>query len=109
MTEKVLDESEHVSIDINDNNLLTKIWLNPTDTLIYILENHPKKYVTILLVLGGIVRTIDRASNKDIGDNMSTVAVLGITIILGGLFGWITYFIYAWGMSVTGVMVKWKI
>ena len=108
MIERILEESENVSSDINHDNLLTKIWLKPTDTLKYILKNCPEKYVTILLVLGGIVRAIDRASNKDMGDNMSTAAVLGFAIILGGLFGWVTYYIYAWGMSVTGEWLSGK-
>lgn len=42
------------------------------------------------------------------GDNMSTAAVLGIVIILGGLFGWVTYYIYAWCMSVTGEWLNGK-
>jgi len=108
MIEKVLEETENLSSDINDDNLFVKIWLNPTDTLKYILKNCPEKYVIILLVLGGIVRAIDRASIKDMGDNMSTLSVLGITIIFGGLFGWIAYYIYAWALSVTGEWLNGK-
>jgi hypothetical protein len=106
MTEKVFEEPETLPSDINDDNLLLKIWLKPKDTLTHILKNYPDKYVTILLVLGGVVRAIDRASNKSMGDNMSTVAVLGVAIIFGGLFGWMTYYIYAWAMSVTGQWIK---
>jgi len=108
MSEKVIEETKNLSLDINDDNLLTKIWLNPTDTLKYILKNCPEKYVAILLVLGGMGRAIDRASSKGMGDNMSTAAVLGITIVLGGLLGWITYYIYAWAMSVTGEWLNGK-
>ena len=89
---------------INDKNLLSRIWTNPSDTLNYILKNCPDRYVTILLVLGGIVRAITRASNRNMGDNMTTILVLAISIITGGLFGWITYYIYAWALSLTG---KW--
>ena len=108
MTERILEESETLSSDIKDDNIFTKIWTKPKDTLKYILKNYPEKYVTILLVLGGIVNAIDRASNKDMGDNMSIASVLGIAIIFGGLFGWISYYIYAWGMSVTGEWLNGK-
>lgn len=92
--------------DIHAGNLLTHIWIKPKRTLAYILQNCPDKYVPILLGLGGIVRAIDRASIKDAGDTMSTSAIIISAIIGGGLFGWLTYYAYAWAMSVTGRWLK---
>ena len=100
MSEKIDGESKRKSIDYN--NLLTKIWFNPKNTLEYILKNHYDKDVTIFFILGGIVRAIDRATGNNMGDDMSTIEVLTIAIISGALFGWITYYIYAWAISVTG-------
>lgn len=91
---------------IQEDNLLTQIWVKPKGTLAYILQSCPEKYVPVLLCLGGIVRAIDRASMKDAGDTMSTTSVLLSVVIGGGLFGWLTYYIYAWAMSVTGRWVN---
>jgi len=92
--------------DINEDNLYKKIWFEPTATLRFILQYCPEKGVFPLLILGGIGRAIDRASMKNMGDDMSTFAVLGIAFFAGALLGWITYYIYAWGMSVTGKWLK---
>lgn len=93
---------------VNEENLLTKIWTNPTETFSFILKNCPEKNVSVLLVLGGIVRAIDRASVKDLGDQMPTFGVLTLAILFGGALGWVTYYIYAWGMSVTGKWIDGK-
>lgn len=87
---------------IQEDNLLTQIWFKPKRTLSYILQNQPEKYVPVLLCLGGIVRAIDRASMKGMGDKMSTITVLVMALVGGGLFGWITYYFYGWLLSVTG-------
>lgn len=91
---------------INEKNLLFKIWIAPKATLKYILDYCPDKYVLILIVLGGIAKSIDRASNKGMGDHMSTSTILIITTIGGGLFGWISYYLYAWLLEVTGKWLK---
>lgn len=88
----------------NDGNLVFKIWFEPKATLQYILSNCPDQYVLLLFSLGGISRSINRVSNKGMGDNMSTASILIISIIAGGLFGWLSYYLYAWVLEVTG---KW--
>ncbi|SNR86386.1 Yip1 family protein [Hymenobacter mucosus] len=90
--------------EVQEDNLLSQIWFSPKDTLQYIIQHCPDKYVPLLLCLGGIVRAIDRASLKDMGDKMSTASIIPMAIIGGGLFGWLTYYLYAWLLSVTG---KW--
>lgn len=87
---------------ITEGRLLETIWYRPSDTLRFILQNCPQKYVTALLVLGGISRAVGRASDKGYGDTMELWAVLTLAFVLGGLFGWIGYYMYAWGMRVTG-------
>lgn len=37
---------------------------------------------------------------------MSTTSILLLALVGGGLFGWITYLLYAWGMSVTGQWLR---
>lgn len=98
-------------LDCNDENLnltykdiFTKIWTSPRLVFKYINDNHYNKYVTVLLVLSGISRSFDRASMKNMGDTISLWAILGNCILLGGLLGWISYYIYAALLSWTG---KW--
>lgn len=93
---------------IQENTLIETIWLKPSQTLKFILERCPNKYVTGFLVLGGVSRAIDSAANKGMGDDLDTWLVLTISIIAGGLFGWISYYIYAWAMSETGKWLKGK-
>lgn len=87
---------------IPPGNPLISIWLRPRQTLHYLIEHEPDKYVSVLLMLGGVVRSIDRAQRQHMGDKYSTVSVLLMAFVMGSLFGWLTYYVYAWGMSATG-------
>lgn len=103
--EDILDNNNE-SLKLTDKELFTKYWTSPRQFFKYINDNHYDKYVTILLVLSGISRSFDRASMKNLGDNMSIWAILGLCIILGGLLGWISYYIYAALVSWTGKWLK---
>jgi len=96
------------SENLTDKEIFTKIWLNPRMVFKFINDRHYDKYVHLLLVLAGISRAFDRASMKDMGDKMSIWAILGLCIILGGLLGWISYYIYAALLSWTGKWLKGK-
>ena len=102
MTENNFEEFESKFDDVNPNQLIYSIWSRPKITLEYVLEKCPKKYVFVFLVLGGIVRAINRASDRGMGDTMSTAGVLTLSIVIGGLIGWMFYYIYAWALSFTG-------
>jgi len=103
--EEILDNNNE-SINLTDKDLFIKIWTTPRQVFKYINDNHYEKYVTVLLVLSGISRSFDRASIKNMGDKMSIWAILGLCIILGGLLGWISYYIYAALVSWTGKWLK---
>ncbi|RZJ85874.1 MAG: hypothetical protein EOO60_14200, partial [Hymenobacter sp.] len=97
-----LFESKIDFAGVNEHNLLRKIWTVPQVTLSFILAKCPDKYLTVLLVLGGAVRALDRVvrqhdANKQVVTNRITIGV-----ILGTLSGWLTYYCYAWGLSLTG-------
>jgi hypothetical protein len=102
LDEGLLPEKELVTY--TDTELFTKIWTSPRVILRYINENNYDKYVYVLLGLAGIVKTFDRASSKSMGDNMPLLGVVATCIIAGGLFGWLTYYLYAALISWTG---KW--
>jgi len=99
----ILDNNDENS-NFTDRDLLMKIWTSPSQVFKYINDNHYNKYVTVLLVLSGISRSFDRAALKNMGDHMSIWAILGFCIFVGGLIGWISYYIYAALISWTG---KW--
>ena len=103
--EDILNDT-HENSNLTDKDLFTKIWTSPRQIFKYINDNCYDKYVTILLVLSGISRAFGRASMRNMGDKMSIWGVLGFSIFLGGLLGWISYYIYAGLVSWTGKWLK---
>jgi hypothetical protein len=99
--EDILDNND---LYLSDKEIFTKMWTSPRHVFKYINDKHYDKYVTVLLVLSGISGSFDRASMRNMGDSMSIWAILGFCVILGGLLGWISYYIYAALVSWTG---KW--
>ncbi|HMR88256.1 MAG TPA: Yip1 family protein [Saprospiraceae bacterium] len=87
-----------------DEEIFTKIWTSPRKVFNFIHKTNHDKYLIILLFLSGVVRAFDRASLKNLGDTLSLWSIIAVCIIFGGLFGWITYYIYAGLVSWTG---KW--
>lgn len=108
MNQQPFEEFENELTDIEEGKLLYQIWLQPKETLKYILKNCPEKYMIVLFMLGGIVDAISRASDKGLGDSRSTLSVLLIAFLFGGILGLITNFIYAWALSATGQWLKGK-
>jgi hypothetical protein len=89
---------------ISEKDLFKKIILAPREAFRFINDYKYEKHLYILLFLAGIVRSFDRASSKNMGDNYSIWAIIAIGVIAGGLFGWISYYIYAALISWSG---KW--
>ena len=87
---------------INRTNLFRKIWTEPGATLSYILANRIDEHVSLLFVLGGIVRAVGRAIAQHPTHKMSGAAALVLAIIGGSISGIITYTGYSWGMSLIG-------
>lgn len=89
---------------LTDKEVFTKIWSSPRQIFKFINDKNYDQYMILLLLLSGISRSFDRASMNNMGDTMSIWALVGICIVAGGLFGWLSYYIYAALMSWTG---KW--
>ena len=102
------EEFENNSENLTDKEIFSKIWTSPREVFKFINDKHYDKYVNLLLVLAGISRAFDRASIKDMGDKMSIWAILGLCIILGGLLGYTSYYLYAALLSWTGKWLKGK-
>lgn len=98
------DELDNYSEIIEPKEIFYKLLTSPRDAFKFINDYKFDKHVTILLCLAGIVRAFDRATSKNLGDSFSLLGLIAFCIIIGGLFGWITYYIYAALISWTG---KW--
>lgn len=98
--EKSLENNKQ--IQFTDKEIFTKIWTNPRQILKFINEYHYDKYLYILLFFAGISRALDRVNHKQYGDDPSLIKVLTLSIIIGGLLGWISYYIYSALISWTG-------
>lgn len=106
-----LDEdliSETENMELTDREIFTKIWTSPRLVFRYLNDTRYDKFVTFLLVLAGISKAFGRASLKNMGDDLPLIGVLSICIILGGLLGWIFYYIYAALLSWTGTWLNGK-
>lgn len=104
LNENLTPESENP--EFTDKEIFTKIWTSPRLVFKYLNDNNYDKFVYVLLILAGITKTFERASTKSMGDNLPLIAVLAICIVLGGLLGWISIYIYAALMSWTGKWLK---
>jgi hypothetical protein len=93
---------------ISDKKLFSGIWTSPRKVFKFINTYKYDKYVTGLLILAGITRTFDRASMKNMGDNFSLWGILAFCIIIGAIFGWVTYYIYSALISWTGKWINGK-
>jgi len=94
--------------NITEKNLVSQIWLRPTETLNFIIKNCPQKYVTLLIVLGGLVNSLDKAFTRSSNADKTLIEVLPIAIVLGLLLGWITYYMYAFVLSIAGEWIGGK-
>ena len=91
---------------LTDKEIFTDIWLSPRKVFKFINEQQYDRYVYLLLALAGISNAFDRAVNKDLGDKMSLWGIIMLCIVVGGLLGWISYYIYAGLISWTGKWLK---
>lgn len=96
------DELDNYQERIQPKEIFYKLFASPTEAFKFINDYRFDKHVLLLLFVAGIARTFDRAIGKNMGDNFSLLGVIGFCIIVGGLFGWITYYIYAACISWTG-------
>jgi hypothetical protein len=96
-----LEKAQEKTI-IVEQDIFIKILTSPREAFRFINNYKYEKHLYILLCLGGIVRAFDRAASKNMGDQFSILAIISICIISGGLFGWISYYIYATLMSWCG-------
>lgn len=105
-----MNEQENISASneqtqpLGDQEIFRNICLSPRKVFKCINDTHYEKHLVLLLILGGISRSFDRAHMKSLGDDMSLLFLILNCVILGGLLGWLYYYLYAALVSWTG---KW--
>lgn len=87
---------------IEPDKVVQMVIMNPKSAFRFIHKYKHENQLKALLVLGGVSNAIDRAITNNSGDTMSLGALLGSALIFGGLFGWISYYIYSALISWTG-------
>ena len=93
------------TLSLTNKEIFNRIWTSPRVVFKFINDNKYDKLVTPLLIMAGISSSLDKAAGKDIGsDSMGLIGIILISVVAGGLFGWISYYIYAALLSWSG---KW--
>jgi hypothetical protein len=90
-------------MELTDRDVLTHIWVYPRKVFRFIHETGYTNYFYLLLIVSGIISTLQRKLDKGIEQN-EVVSVFIMAILFGGLFGWLGTYIYASLISFTG---KW--
>jgi len=99
-------QTENQPATLSDKKIFIKIWTEPRLVFKFINDTKHDKYVHILLILAGIARGFDNASAKNMGDKMPLLGVIALSMLAGGVFGYMTYYIYATMMSWAGQWLR---
>jgi hypothetical protein len=105
--ENLLDDIDEVQ-RFTDKEIFTKIWTFPRPVFKFINHFKYQKYLTVLLILAGIVNAFDRADISNIGKYDSIIVTIIASIVGGALFGWISFYIYSSLIRFTGKWINGK-
>jgi hypothetical protein len=95
-------------LHLSDKDIFLKIWTSPRLVFKYINDKQYGNYTTMLLIFAGIYNSLDKAISQHMGNHMPLWGVLGMSIVGGALFGWLSYYIYAALISWSGDWLKGK-
>lgn len=101
-------ETEEKSIELTDKEIFTKIWTAPRMVFKFIEAKKYEKNENILLLIAGIAGALERASDRSVGDGMSLLKVIGISLFVGLISAYVFYPFYAFLVSWTGKWLKGK-
>jgi len=89
---------------LTDREIFTRIWTEPRVVFRFLEDFRYDRYTYVLLFLAAVANSLDRAGRNNMGEEHSLVYVLIITILFGGTFGAMFYYIYA---AVASWMGRW--
>lgn len=90
------------AIDLSVDNPFLTIWTRPRATIRAIVNTDPYPHVVPLAILGGIVSTLSNAAQRNAGDALPLLAILGIAVLLGPIGGFLSLFVGGWFIGLTG-------
>ncbi|NCA22653.1 MAG: YIP1 family protein [Crocinitomicaceae bacterium] len=103
--EDILDHVKTIE-PLSDKEVFTKLWLEPRKVFEFINDAYYEKYMILLMILGGISNTLDRAETRGIFDRGDLWVSLLLVTFVGALFGWIGFYFYGALVSLTGKWIK---
>ena len=89
---------------LTDREIFTRIWTEPRVVFRFLEDFRYDRYTYVLLVLAAVVNSLDHAGKNKMGEEHSLMYVLIMTIIFGGTFGAMFYYIYA---AIASWMGRW--
>lgn len=97
----ILESVENPEIEtMGKMNPWFSMWTKPRETMRYIINDNPRKYIIPLAMIYGILTSLDKASSKSMGDDFSLWTILLIAIV-GGSIGGICY------VYLNAALLKW--
>jgi hypothetical protein len=91
---------------LTDRQVFTNIWLEPKRVFRFIEESGYQKYFVTLLVFAGMARGLDRFAGRETLPEMGFWGSFIISIVVGGLLGWLGLLIWSQILSWTGKWIK---
>lgn len=85
-----------------NQNPFKTIWFRPRATIRQIISTNPALHLLLLVALGGITQTLDRASSRNAADSLPLVLVFIIACLLGPLGGMLSLWIGSHLIRLTG-------
>jgi len=95
MTPSETPEPEIKTVVLTDKEIFTRIWTEPRVVFRYLHDFRYDKYTYLLLFLAAVANAFDRAAKRNMGEEHSLIYVLMMSIVIGGIFGVMFYYIYA--------------
>ncbi len=101
---------ENLATELPGQNLslFLTIWYKPRSTIRQILDSNSDRYVAILVGIFGILRALEQASERNMGDTLPLVGTLVLVLLVGPLGGYITVYIFGAVYRWTGSWVGGK-
>lgn len=93
---------------LSNFEVFIKIWLKPKMVFKFINGYHYENYMILLLILLGVVKTLDGLVDKGNSIDLSMGTIIVNAVLIGGITGWIGTYIYAVFISLTGPLFDGK-
>ncbi|MFN3193778.1 MAG: Yip1 family protein [Aureliella sp.] len=98
----------HEQEDSLEASPFQSIWTRPRVTVRQIISTNPSLHVILLACLGGVGQTLDRASTRNAGDQLSLGVILLLALVLGPIAGLFSVWIGSLLILLAGKMIGGK-